>query len=81
MATPSSPENVQMTPLHLKGLIDPNLHTRLPGGPEGVDGFPSGHPDLDGGHPSLLENIFRGVLVVKVLPAPFGPKRVDDETF
>jgi hypothetical protein len=40
---------------------DTILNTRLPGVPEGVDGFPSGHSNLDDGQPSLLENIAGGV--------------------
>jgi hypothetical protein len=68
-----------MTPLCLKGLIDLNLDTMLSGGLEGVDGFPSGHPNLDGGHPGLMENVSR-VLVVKMLPASFGPKEVENKT-
>jgi hypothetical protein len=75
------PKDVQMTPLHLKGLIDPNMDTRLLGGLEGVSGFPSGHPEIDGGHPGLLENVSKGVLVVKMLPASFGLKKVENETF
>jgi hypothetical protein len=85
-----------MTPLCPKGLIDPILNTRLSGGLEGVDGFPSGHPDLDGGRLGLLKNVPGGVLVtlrlgllknvpggvlvIKVLPASFRPKKVDNET-
>jgi hypothetical protein len=51
------PKDVQMTPFYPKGLIDPNMDTRLLGGLEGVDGFPNGHLDLDDGHLGLLENI------------------------
>jgi len=69
-----------MTPLCPKGLIDPILNTRLSGGLEGVDGFPSGHPDLDDGRLGLLKNVPGGVLVIKVLPASFRPKKVDNET-
>jgi len=66
-----------VTPLCLKGLIDPNLNVRFSSGPEGVDGFPSGHPDFDG----VLKNIFKGVLIVKVLPASFRLEEVEDEAF
>jgi hypothetical protein len=69
-----------MTPLCLKGLIDPIVNTRLLGGPEGVNGFPSGHLDLDGGHPSLLKNILGGVLVIKMLLASFELEKVENET-
>jgi hypothetical protein len=68
-----------MTPFSLEGLINPNLNTRFLSGPERVDGLPSGHPNLDGGHPGLLKNILRGVLVVKVLAAPLRPKEVQNE--
>jgi hypothetical protein len=66
-----------MTPFGPKGLINSNLSARLPGGPEEVDGFPSGHPD--GGHPGLLKSVPKGVLIVKVLSASFRPKKIEDE--
>jgi len=69
-----------MTPLCPKGMIDPILNTRLPGGPEGVDGFPSGHPDLDNGHLSLLKNILGRVLVIKTFPTSFELEKVENET-
>jgi len=37
------------------------------------DGLPSGHADLDRGHPSLSENLLERVLVVEVLSTPFDP--------
>jgi hypothetical protein len=45
-----------------------------------VDGFPSSHPDLDSGHPGLLEDVSRGVLAVEMHPASFGPEEVENET-
>ncbi len=75
------PKDIQMTPFHLKGLINTNLNARFMGGLEGDDGFPGGHPNLNSGHPSLLENIARGVLSVKVHPIFFRPKEVKNETF
>jgi hypothetical protein len=68
-----------VTPFHPKGLFNPNLNTIFPGGLEGVDGLPSGHPNLNSGHPRLLENFSKGVLVVKVLPAPLRLEEVEDE--
>ncbi|CAK9275333.1 unnamed protein product [Sphagnum jensenii] len=69
-----------MAALRPKGLINPILNTRLLGGPEGVDGFPGGHPNLNDGNPSLLENIPGGVLGVKVHPTSFQPKEIENET-
>ncbi len=66
-----------MTPLCPKGLTNPNLNDRLSGGPEGIDGFPSGHPNLN----DVLKNVFKEVLIVKVVPATFRPEKVEDETF
>jgi hypothetical protein len=51
------PKDIQMAPLRPKGLINPILDTRLPGGSKGVDGFQGGHPNFNNGHPSLLDNI------------------------
>jgi hypothetical protein len=73
------PKNVQVTPFCPKSLINSNLSARLPSGPEGVDGFPSGHLDLDGAHPGLLKSVPKGVLIVKVLSASFRPKKIEDE--
>jgi hypothetical protein len=56
------------------------LSARLPSGPKAVDGFLGSHPDLNGGHPSLLEDVPKGILVVKMDPASFGPKEVKNET-
>jgi len=69
-----------LAPLRPKGLVDPILNTRLTCGSEGVDRFPSGHPNLNGGHPGLLEKIIGGVLGVKVHPTSFKPKEVENET-
>jgi len=65
-----------VTPFCPKGLINPNLNARLSGGPKGIAGFPSGHPDLD----NVLKNVFKGVLIIKVLLASFKPEEVEDET-
>ncbi len=69
-----------MTPLRPKGLVNSILNARLLGVPEVVDGFPSSHPDLDSGHPGLLEDVSRGVLAVEMHPASFGPEEVENET-
>jgi len=53
------PKDIQMTPLRPIGMINPIMDTRLPGGSKGVDGFQGGHPNLNNGHPSLLDNISR----------------------
>jgi hypothetical protein len=57
------------------------MDARLPSGLEVVDGFLGSHPDLDGGHPCLLENVPRGVLAIKMHPASFGLEEVENETF
>jgi hypothetical protein len=56
------------------------LKVGLPGGPEVVEGFPGSHPDLYSGHPGLLENVYRGVLAVKMHFASFGLEEVENET-
>jgi hypothetical protein len=68
-----------VTPFRPKGLIDPSLNTRFPGGPKGVDGLPSGHPNLNGSHPGLLKDFPRGILVIEMLPASLQPKEVEDD--
>jgi hypothetical protein len=55
------------------------LNIRFTGGPKGVDGLPSGHPNLNGSHLGLLKDFPRGILVIEVLPASFRPKEVKDE--
>jgi hypothetical protein len=68
-----------VTPFCPKGLINPSLNTRFPGGPKGVDGLPSGHPNLNGSHPSLLKDFPRGILVIEMLSTSLRPKEVEDE--
>jgi len=68
-----------MTPFHPKGLINLSLNIRFSGGPKGVDGLPSGHPNLNDSHPCLLKDFPRGILVIEVLPTFFRPKEVEDE--
>ncbi len=63
-----------MTPFRPKGLINPSLNTRFSGELKGVDGLPSGHPNLNGSHPGLLKDFPRGIL-----PASLRPKEVEDE--
>ncbi len=48
------------------------------GGAVRSNGFPSGHTDLNGGHPGLKEDFFERVLVSEVLSAPLGPE-VEEE--
>ncbi len=62
------PKDVRMTPPRLRGLVNSIVNAKLPGGSEVVDGFPSSHPNLDDGHPGLLEHVFRGILVVEIHP-------------
>jgi hypothetical protein len=68
-----------MTPFHPKGLINFNLSVRFLGGLEGVDGFPSGHLGFDDGYPGLLNDVLKGILIVKVLSASFELKKIEDE--
>jgi hypothetical protein len=62
-----------------KSLINPSLNIRVPGGPKGINGLPSGHPNLNGSHPSLLKDFLKGILVIKMLLASFRPKEVEDK--
>jgi hypothetical protein len=55
------------------------LNTRFLGGPKGVDGLPSGLPNLNGSHPGLLKDFLRGILVIEMLLASLRPKEVEDE--
>jgi hypothetical protein len=68
-----------VTPFCPKGLINPILNTRFPGGSKEVDGLPSGHPNLNGSHPGLLKDFPRGILVIEMLPASLRPKEVQVE--
>ncbi len=68
-----------MTPFCPKGLINPSLNTRFPGGPKGVDGLPNGHPNVNGSHLGLLKDFPRRILVIEVLPAFLRPKEIEDE--
>ncbi len=43
------------------------------------NGFPSGHTDLNNGHPGLKEDFFERVLVFEVPSAPFGPEVVEEK--
>ncbi len=55
------PKNIQVTPFSLKDLINIILENRFTSRPEGIDGFPGRHPNLNSSNPSLLENIVREV--------------------
>jgi len=69
-----------VTPFRPKGLINPSLNTRYPGGPKRVDGLPSDHPNLNGSHPGLLKDFPRGILIIEMLLASLRPKEVEDES-
>ena len=68
-----------MAPFRPKGLLNPILNTRVPGGPKGVNGLPSGHSNLNSSNPGLLKDFPRGILIIEMLPASFQPKEVEDE--
>jgi len=55
------------------------VNNRFLGGLKGVDGFPSGHPNLNNSHLGLLKDFPRGILVIKVLSTSLRPKEVEDE--
>lgn len=69
-----------MAPFRPKGLLNPILNTRVPDGPKGVNGLPSGHSNLNSSNPGLLKDFPRGILVIKMLPASLCPKKVEDKT-
>jgi hypothetical protein len=48
-------------------------------GPVKANGLPGGHADFDSGHPGLLKDLSKGVLIVQMLLAPLGPKKIKDE--
>jgi hypothetical protein len=60
-------------------LINPNLNTKVSGGRKGINGFPSGHPNLNSSHPGLLKDFPRGILIIEMLPASLRPKEVEDK--
>jgi hypothetical protein len=43
------------------------------------NGFPSGHTDLNSGHPGLKEDFFERILVFEVLSAPFGLEVIEEK--
>jgi hypothetical protein len=55
------------------------LDTRVPGGSKGINGLPSGHPNLNNSHPSLLKDFPRGILIIEMLPTTLRPKEVKDK--
>jgi hypothetical protein len=69
-----------MTPFRPKGLLNPSLNTRVPGGPKGINGLPSGHPNLNGCHLGLLEDFPRGILIIEMLSTSLRPKEIEDKT-
>jgi hypothetical protein len=56
------------------------LNTRVPSGLKGINGFPSGHSNLNGSNLGLLKDFPRGILVIKMLPTSLRPKEVEDKT-
>jgi hypothetical protein len=55
------------------------LDVGILGGVVRSNGLPSGHTNLNGGHPSLKENLFERVLVIEVPSAPFRPEVVEEK--
>jgi hypothetical protein len=58
-----------VTPFYPKSLINPSLDIKFLGGPKGIDGLPSGHPNFNGSHPGLLKDFPRGILVIEMFLA------------
>jgi hypothetical protein len=48
------------------------------GGAKGVDGLPSGHPNLNGSHLGLLKDFPRRILIIEMLSASLRPKEIQD---
>jgi len=74
------PKDVQVKPFLSKSNPNSSLNVRVLVGAVGFDGFPGGHVDLNGGHPSLMEDPFEGILVTKVPSAPLGLEVVEKKT-
>ncbi len=68
-----------MTPFCPKGLINPSLNTRVLGGPKGINGLLSGHPNFNDSHLGLLKDFCRGILVIEMLLTSLRPKEVEDK--
>jgi hypothetical protein len=73
------PKDVEVKPLSPKGLLNTNLDILVFTLTRGSNGFLGGHVDLDRDRPSLEQNSFQGILVVKVPTAPFGLEIVQQE--
>ncbi len=43
------------------------------------NGLPSGHTSLNGGHPSLSDNLFEGVLIFEVPTTSLRPEVIQKE--
>ncbi len=56
------------------------LDVRIPCGAVRSNSLPSGHNDFNCRHPCLEENLLEGVMVTKVLSAPFGLEVIEDKT-
>ncbi len=74
-------EDVQMEPFSLEGFSNSILSVKVPSGPTGANRLPGGHADLDRGHPGLLQDFVRRILVVEMLPTSLRPEKVKDEAF
>ncbi len=72
-------EDVQMKPFSLEGFNNSMMSVRVPSGPTGVNRLLGGHVDLNYGHPSLLQDFAKGILIVEVLSASLRLEKVKDE--
>jgi hypothetical protein len=71
------PENVHVKPFLSKGNLNSRLNVGVLDGVVRSNGFPGGHADLKGGHPSLMKNFFERVLVTEVPSAPLEPEVIE----
>jgi hypothetical protein len=75
------PKDVVMEPLGLEGLLNTNLDIQVFTPTRGPNGFPGGHADFNRGHPSLEQDSFQRVLVVKVPAPPLRPEVVQQKAY
>ncbi len=68
-----------MKPFLYEVQLTPSPNVRILGVPVGSNGLPSGHTDLNSGHPGMCEYFFCGVLVAEVSFTSLSPEMVQYE--
>jgi hypothetical protein len=68
-----------MEPFIPKSFLNTNQSARVLVEAISINGFPSGHADLDGGHPSLMKDPLEKVLVTEVPSALLRPEIIEEE--